>query len=296
MSKSTTPHDAIAKTFLSDLAIAEDFLRSHLPAAVKKAIDFNTLKLEPTSLVDENLKHYTTDILYSVNIDDTLGFIYCLVEAQSTPDKMMPFRFWNYQALILNRYLKNHPDEETKLPVIIPLLLYTGKQSPYPYSLELIECFENQALAKSTLYQPPKLIDLSQIPDDEIKQHGRVAVLEMVQKHIHDRDLMSFAYDFISLLNQIKIAQNLYNPLLEYIITTGESKNFKGFLEMVIKESINNEYRGDAMTIAQCLQNEAASEAKFEIARNLLKMGMTDEMVAQATELPRAKIQELHSA
>ena len=206
MGKSTTPHDAITKTFLSDLTMAKDFLRSHLPDTIKKQIDFNTLQIEPTSLVNENLKQYTTDILYSVKIDNALGFIYCLVEAQSTPDKLMPFRFWHYQSLILSQYLKTHKKEDTKLPVIIPLLLYTGKQSPYPYSLELSDCFINKSLAKKMIQEPVHLIDLSQISDDEIKQHGQVALLEMVQKHIHDRDLMNFAYDFVSLLNEVQIS------------------------------------------------------------------------------------------
>ena len=192
MNKPSSPHDAIAKTFLSDLTVAKDFLNSHLPAEIKAQVDFKTLQLEPTSFVDETLKHYTSDILYSIDIDHQPGFIYCLVEAQSTPDKMMPFRFWHYQSLILNHYLKANPDIEG-LPVIVPLLLYTGKRSPYPYSLELVDCFADKALAKTNLYKPAYLIDLSQMSDDEIKQHGQVALLEMVQKHIHARDLMNFA-------------------------------------------------------------------------------------------------------
>ena len=147
MSKSSNPHDAITKTFLSDLSVAKDF--------------------------------------------------------------------WHYQSLILKRYLKNQVEQKPPLPVIIPLLLYTGKQSPYPYSLELTDCFADKALAQKMLYEPVHLIDLSQLSDDEIKQHGQVALLEMVQKHIRDRDFIAFAYALSTILNKIKIKQNLYISLLE---------------------------------------------------------------------------------
>lgn len=77
-------HDGIAKYCLSNPALARDFLEAHLPASVKEVCDFNTLAIEPASHIDEELKQSCSDILYSLQIDGEFGYIYCLVEHQSS--------------------------------------------------------------------------------------------------------------------------------------------------------------------------------------------------------------------
>lgn len=98
-------HDGIAKCCLSNLALARDFLEAHLPAAAKEVCNFNTLAIEPTSHIDEELKQSCSDILYSLQIDGEFGYVYCLVEHQSSAKKLMPFRMLCYQSAIMQRHL-----------------------------------------------------------------------------------------------------------------------------------------------------------------------------------------------
>lgn len=53
MTESTTssPHDAVFKTFMFTPETARDFLEIHLPEPLRKLCNLQTLRLEPTSLM-----------------------------------------------------------------------------------------------------------------------------------------------------------------------------------------------------------------------------------------------------
>ena len=138
---------------MSDVAVATDFLRAYLPKEVAQRIDFNTLQLTNGSFIDDYGRQYYTDLVYTCKIDKRKGYIYCILEVQSTPDELMSFRIVSYVVGLLNTYLKQHPNTK-KLPSVIGLCVYHGARSPYPYSTTLYDCFEDPELVrKSRLFQ-----------------------------------------------------------------------------------------------------------------------------------------------
>ena len=196
MNKTHTPHDAIAKKFLTDVSIAKDFLEAHLPEEIKKHCDFSSLTLESSSFVEKDLAQHFSDILHKVRFtygeNSTDGYIYMLLEHQSTPDELLPFRILRYQAAIIKRHLEKHEKDKSrhsKIPIVIPLVLYNGKRSPYPHSCNIVDIFENQELAKQMPLGSFNLIDLTVTSDDELIKHGKAALLEIVQKHVGMRNL-----------------------------------------------------------------------------------------------------------
>jgi len=60
-----TPHDATFRQFLTQPDIARDFLALHLPPELCQRCDFSTLKLESGSFVEDDLRQYVSDVLYS---------------------------------------------------------------------------------------------------------------------------------------------------------------------------------------------------------------------------------------
>ena len=86
MTEATTPHDAIFKAFLSRPETARDFIEIHLPPSLVKLCNLDTLHLESSSFVEENLRQYYNDVLYSVETTKGCGYIYVLIEHQSSPD------------------------------------------------------------------------------------------------------------------------------------------------------------------------------------------------------------------
>lgn len=58
MAETTTPHDAVFKTFLSRVETTRDFIQIHLPPALLNLCDLSTLRLEPGSFIEDDLRQY----------------------------------------------------------------------------------------------------------------------------------------------------------------------------------------------------------------------------------------------
>ena len=115
---SRTPHDAIFRQMLTQKEVARDFLQLYLPAPFLSICDLNTLQLASDSFIEEDLRSSDSDILYSLQTRHGAGYIYALIEHQSSPDKLMAFR--------LMRYMLQAGSTEKPGPLIREL----AKQSP----------------------------------------------------------------------------------------------------------------------------------------------------------------------
>ncbi|EDK30747.1 putative cytoplasmic protein [Vibrionales bacterium SWAT-3] len=81
-----TPHDALFKQFLTHPETAKDLLDIHLPAKLREISDLTTLKLESGGFIEESLRPYYSDVLYSLTTSQGEGYVYALIEHQSRPD------------------------------------------------------------------------------------------------------------------------------------------------------------------------------------------------------------------
>ncbi|MBZ4307408.1 Rpn family recombination-promoting nuclease/putative transposase, partial [Mycobacterium tuberculosis] len=87
-------------------------------------------------------------ILYSLQTQAGEGYIYLLIEHQSSADRHMAFRLMRYAIAAMQRHL----DAGHKtLPLEVPLRFYHGATSPYRLSLNWLGVFADPQLAK-TLY------------------------------------------------------------------------------------------------------------------------------------------------
>lgn len=282
------PHDRLFRNFLADINKAKVFLETYLPENIKKQCDFSTLSFEPGSFVEKDLKHHFSDILYSVKIAGTQGYIYTLIEHETTPRKLTPFKLLRYQIAIM----KQHLDQgHQTLPIVIPLLFYRGKKSPYPFSTDIMDCFENKELAQETFLKPYSLIDITVIPDEELRTHKGIAILELIQKNIHKRDALEFIQDIALQMAKQLLTHEQFNSLLYYISQEGESKDFKGFYSS-LSEALPN-FTEDIMTLAQQLKQEGRQEEAIAIAKNMLNDGMSPQATQKLTGLPEKEIMAL---
>ena len=156
-----TPHDAVFKTFLSHPETARDFMALHLPPALLAICDLSTLKLESGSFVEDDLRPYYSDVLYSLKTGGGDGYVHVLIEHQSSPDKHMAFRLMRYAVAAMQRHL----DAGHKtLPLVIPVLFYQGKRSPYPYSMNWLDSFSERERAAALYSGHFPLVDVTVIP------------------------------------------------------------------------------------------------------------------------------------
>jgi predicted transposase YdaD len=120
------PHDLLVRYTFSHPERAEAELRAVLPARLVAAVDWSSLRQEPGSVVDEELRETESDLLFSARLRTGREvLVYVLLEHQSTVDRWMAQRMLRYVQRQGERWREEHP-ESTRLPVIIPLVMYHG--------------------------------------------------------------------------------------------------------------------------------------------------------------------------
>ncbi|EKA5115566.1 Rpn family recombination-promoting nuclease/putative transposase [Salmonella enterica] len=306
-------HDGLFKLFLREPDTARDFLAVHLPADIRAQVRLDTLKLEPGSFVDQKLRELHSDVLYSVETaEGHAGYIYCLVEHQSTADRMMAWRMMRYSMAVMDAHLKKGNDT---LPVVVPLLFYQGTVRPYPYSTDWMDCFDVPALAREVYSRPWPLVDVSVMEDSDLQSHRRMALLELVQRDIRHLDAASLLRDVVQLIRLAGNTREQVEAVLCYIIYNGmTSESITPFLYELAGEI--PEYKELIMgTIAQQLKEEGiqlgiqqgiqqgieqgieqarlvAQQKLLETAYALLDNGVSLDVVIKSTGLSRETLEQ----
>ena len=97
-------HDRLLRVGLSNPAAVAPFLMDRLPAEIVARIDWSTLRLEPGSYVDPDLRMVETDLLFTAKADGRDVGIYVLFEHQSTRDPRLPIRLLLYMVNIWHHW------------------------------------------------------------------------------------------------------------------------------------------------------------------------------------------------
>ncbi|HFI1710164.1 TPA: Rpn family recombination-promoting nuclease/putative transposase [Escherichia coli] len=317
-----TPHDAAFRAFMASAEVARDFVELHLPAEYRQLCDLSTLRLEPCTFVDQDLKQYACDALFSMKtISGEDGYIYCLAEHQSTENAFMAFRMLRYAVAAMQRHFEQHHE----LPLVIPLLFYHGERSPYPYSMNWLECFRNPELAAKIYTRPFHLVDVTVLDDDEIMQHRRMGALTLLMKHSRSRDIM-LQMDRLVQLIQTSLNEELAKALFHYLLNGSEHVTVR-FLQTLAERLPQHE--GNIMTLAEQLKQsgreegialgmaqgmergklegrmegrmegraegrlEGQLEGKLETARNMLAEGMGFQTIMKITGLSEEQLKKI---
>ena len=227
-----------------------------------------------------------------------------LIEHQSSPDKHMAFRLIRYAVAAMQRHLEAG---HKKQPLVIPVLFYTGKRSPYPYSTRWLDEFDDPTLAGTLYSNAFPLVDVTVIPDDDIAGHRSMAALTLLQKHIHQRDLAELVDRLAPILLAGYLSSSQVISLVHYILQAGETSDAEAFVRELAQRVPQH---GDAlMTIAQQLEQKGIekgiqqgieqgiqlgeqrgiekgrNEGKLEVARTMLQNGIDRNTVMKVTGL-----------
>jgi len=310
--RNPTPHDATFRQFLTQPDVARDFMQLHLPAELLSVCDLSTLRLESGSFVEDDLRQYFSDVLYSLKTSAGDGYIHVLIEHQSTPDRHMAFRLIRYAVAAMQRHLEAG---HKKLPLVIPVLFYSGRRSPYPYSTRWLDEFGDPALAERLYGSAFPLVDVTVIPDDEIMTHRSMAALTLLQKHIHQRDIATLTNRLVTLLMADTLSSPQVTSLIHYLLQAGESADYEAFVHELAQRVPQH---GEAlMTIAQQLEQkgikkgieigrqeginqgkqegklEGRLEGKLEVARAMLQKGLDCNTVMSLTGLSAEDLEQI---
>ncbi|WP_145542563.1 Rpn family recombination-promoting nuclease/putative transposase, partial [Yersinia mollaretii] len=173
------------------------------------------LQLESGSFIENDLRAYYSDVLYSLKTQTHEGYVYALIEHQSSPDKHMAFRLMRYAIAAMQRHLDAGNDQ---LPLVIPILFYHGMVTPYPYPICWLHAFSEPKLARQLYGGNFPLIDVTVIPDDEIMTHKHIAVLELLQKHIRRRDVSELLKPMVTQISKGYMTKDQLISVIHYIL------------------------------------------------------------------------------
>lgn len=287
------PHDAAFLGALSNHKVARDVMRSFLPSEILEQADLAHIKKYPTKLLSPEYKRFEADIIYQVPLKNQIGLILLHIEHQSTVDPDLPLRIWQYLLLVLMEFAENNPGKP--LPVIYPIIIYSGEK-PYTASTDFFDLFgEQKDLAKQYLLSPFRLVDVCRMKDEDIKNHKIFGLLEFAYKYRNTLHFRRFLKEYMPWLREIElhVSKKYATISLRYVVDTFTNSSYEEFAEEA-KKHLSNELGEKAVTIAQQLEQRGAQQQKHIIASNLLLMNtMKFDEIAKATNMTVEELKEL---
>ena len=193
----------------------------------------------------------------------------------------MAFRLMRYAIAAMQRHLDKG---DTQLPLVIPLLFYHGRVSPWPYPMCWLAGFADPDVARRIYGDDFPLIDITTTPDDEIMRHRRVAMLELLQKHIRQRDMMDLHEQLVSLLALGYTSRRQLKTLLHYLLQAGNAADPVAFLRHLAQSVPRRSHKETLMNIAQFLEQRGHQQGLKQGLQQGLEQGeqQTAERIARA--------------
>ena len=247
----------------------------------------STLTPLEASFIDDEFRQSHADKVFQVKTSCGKGYVSFIVEHQSTADEYMVIRMIEYMCKAVRYHLQQG---NKHYPIVIPLLIYNGTVSPYPFSTDFFEYFTDPRKARELMLKPFPLVDLSTTSDDELLQNPLTAYPFLLMKHVQlnsywipimKRVLAKHILRHLETIGKRHLVQNLlYFTQLEADIPSDQKHEFIGMLRDESKAL------GDtAMTLFEHAKKEGMQESSYLIAQNLLKKGLEPSLVSETTGL-----------
>lgn len=314
MNNNRPKHDQLFRKALENPMVAHELLQTHMPSDVFALMDMSTLKLEKESFVETDLTNSISDVLFSAKFNGDDGYIHILLEHQSSADHFMAFRLFKYMINICDRHLRLNPKAK-QLPLVYPLIIFNGSKT-YNAARNIWELFTDKTKAKQFWTEDHKVVNVREIPDEELKKRVWSGILEFFLKHIHERNLLKRwqeVKDLLPELIKVRIGRDYLETVLYYTLTHIEKKD-----KMELKELLRNSIKKDGEELMTSLaeawlqdgikigeakgiaMGKAMGEARgraigeerksLEIAKRMLANGLELEFVSSVTGLDKKLI------
>jgi predicted transposase/invertase (TIGR01784 family) len=198
------PHDKLFRATFSDPRNAAAFLRHHLGGGAASCMDWASLALLPGSFINDQMKEFEADLLFSVKIGPSDALVYILWEHQRSEDPTMALRLLTYMVRIWEDQLKKQ-GQPARLAPILPVVLAQDKNR-WKTSSQFQDLFTfPEAIEKTARACTPdfsfRLLQLAEMAYEDI--HGTPESIltlrslkaepvgELLRSEVWDRDLIT---------------------------------------------------------------------------------------------------------
>jgi predicted transposase/invertase (TIGR01784 family) len=314
------PHDKALFHSLKHHKVASDMMKAYLPKSLLAQADLTKIALYKSKLLSPEYKEFQADIVYEVPFKTTKGLFLFHCEQQSQIEKGMPLRMWQYALGLLKEYQENHPHQS--LPIIYPLVIYTGENES-KLSMDIFDLFgENKAEARHYLLKPVDIIDVCRLSDDDIRKRELFGLTEFAFKHKKNPAFEQVLDTLLPWLERVslKLSVDYARMLLKYVVDVYPDANYEIFSDK-IKAYMSEQLRGETMTIAEQLRQkgieqgieqgiergieqgieqgmqtgmtEGMRKKEIEVARNLIALGLSEEVILKGVSISREELKKL---
>jgi len=204
------------------------------------------------------------------------GYLYLLFEHKSYPDRWIALHLLCYQVKIWELFVKQNKRAKA-LPVIIPMVLYHGKQrwmAGTRFS-DLISPPDEEL----RLYVPDfsyLLYDLSAYRDDQIRGMAIVRVTLLLLKYIHHPQFTAYLRHIFPLLRDLSQpgrGLTYLESIIRYVFNAADRVSMDELKE-IIEENISEDKEELIMTLAEQLIQQGRQEGRQEGKQEGIEQGI----------------------
>ena len=286
-------HDKMFKEMLSDKKSTVDFINSFLHL---------NLVEDDIEKYEKEFSNVEADVVYKIKNKN----VFILIEHQSSVDYKMSYRIMRYKYAIIESAIdkKRLKEKSYRIPMVIPVVLYTGKRK---WKRLLINDIEEKVEGYAENWLEYTLIDVNKFSKEQLLADNLIITKAMlIEKSKNKEELYKNIEDIINMQKAKKAFDNLQlEKLITYELSETEDKNImheftekirniEGSEEIMTNASriINREIRkerkaGLEQGIQQGLRQGIALVAKK------LKGKMEIKDISQITGLSEAEIENL---
>ncbi len=249
--------------------MTKDFVTYYLPPFIVEQIDINTIESQKDSFINKDLEEVFSDLLFKVDINHEEGYLYLLFEHKSYQSRNIAVQLLEYMLRIWDSYpLRKKAD---KLPIILPLVIYHGKQTWHSgKSLgDVINGFDTLTddIARYVPDFDYLLFDVSTYQDADIKGVAQLKILFTIWRNLYTKnpaDLKMSIYQAAEALNTLEEKTSglaYFETLLRYVFSTSDAFTKNDIRDIV--KTLEQAYPegSDVMkTIADVLREEGIEQ------------------------------------
>lgn len=286
-------HDKIFKKILSDEREMSIFLGDFLKLDVKE----NELEKYKNSFITERYKSKESDIIYKQKGKN----IYYLIEHQSKVDKEMPNRILKYCDELLEEIKKSKKNKTGKSPIIVPIVLYTGKQD-----WETAINFSETQIPVEKGYKDYlidlkyKLIDIKNYDKEELrKRDTKMGIMMLMEKQGNGKEIKNSIIDILLETKdqeRIEWIKEITLYILADVLKPEEREEILDLIENKeesdMEEWIERVKRNDALEEKR-LREEGKKEIINNLVKNMLKNNENEEKIMQYTSISKKEFQAI---
>ncbi len=294
-------HDEFFKEVFSHKEEMQEFIIQTFPTEIVNKLDFQTLIYENTTYIDNRLKKYFSDLVYTCSYGKRTIKIALLFEHKSKAVEFPQFQLLEYILKIWAACLK----KKEKRIVVVPIVFYHGKEAWN--SKELYKYFG--AVDENLRRFIPKfdyiLINTSSLSDRKLKSYKsatlRIAVFLL--KYIFNKKLLQEKFeDFFETNKEYDIIdnENFVLSFYEYLLNNLNEKEMKSVMEKVRKiepfKGLTLAERFAKRNFEEGIEKgieEGIEKGKLEIAKKMIREDETTEKIIYYTGLTKIIIEKL---